>query len=230
MPQGHVDAARPSDPSASSPNAAAALKATLEALGVEYLFGMESPPALHAELAAAGGGDPGDHHPGRTIRRVHGRRLREGEREAGGLRRVGCRGDEHGARDHRVLLVVHSRRAARRGGIGHDSATATTFRTSTADPSSLRSRSGCASWRCRPASPSSSPTGSGSRRPAAPGPCTSAALGTSSRPSPLTSRSSSWRRRCTRPPGSAPTHSSSRMPCAFSGRPNARSSSPAAAC
>ena len=56
MPQGHVDAARPSDPSASSPNAAAALKATLEALGVEYLFGMESPPALHAELAAAGGG------------------------------------------------------------------------------------------------------------------------------------------------------------------------------
>ncbi len=56
MPQGHVDAARPSDPSASSPNAAAALKATLEALGVEYLFGMESPPALHAELEAAGGG------------------------------------------------------------------------------------------------------------------------------------------------------------------------------
>jgi acetolactate synthase-1/2/3 large subunit len=53
MPQSHAEGAVSSEERATARNVAAALKETLESLGVEYLFGMESPPALHAELGGS---------------------------------------------------------------------------------------------------------------------------------------------------------------------------------
>jgi acetolactate synthase I/II/III large subunit len=54
MPQQHLDDALQLDQADGGRSVAAALKETLESLGVEYLFGMESPPALHAELSDGG--------------------------------------------------------------------------------------------------------------------------------------------------------------------------------